>query len=222
MVFLGLFAPLYSGIFLMYEHGVAIWNSPAQALLFLSTGVAKASLIVLVVLPALAWLATGHGGRAQVAPLRWTAVIAIALSAIVWYGWLWWMAHLGTIEDLRAAALYQRPYASSVFWNWTFAGVIVPLVLLATPLGRQRWAQFCALIGALWGGYSVRMLILLGGEALARSGAGYQAFTPSAEMLRDTGFSVLALIGVLAVLLLAFGADRAPELGDAAGQGQAG
>lgn len=227
LIFLGLFAPLYSGVFLMYEHGVAIWNSPAQTVIFLATAIGKAALIMLVVLPALAWLAAGYGGRPKNTPLRehlrWTAVIAIAVAAITWYGWLWWMARLGSIEDLRAVALFNGPYASSVFWNWTIAGVIIPLVLLATPFGRQRWAQFLALIGALWGGYAVRMLILLGGEALVRSGAGFQAFIPSGQMLRDTGFSVLALLGVLAVLLLAFRAEGSPKLGDAKSrQGPAG
>ena len=53
---------------------------------------------------------------------------------------------------------------------------------------------------------------MVGGEALVRSGAGYQTFVPSTEMLLYSGFSLLAAIGVLAVLLLALPADRAPEL----------
>ena len=58
------------------------------------------------------------------------------------------------------------------------------------------------------------MLVLIGGEALARSGAGYQTFTPSKEVLLSTGFSVIAIVGVLAALLLAFAPDRAPNLGE--------
>lgn len=73
-------------------------------------------------------------------------------------------------------------------------GIIIPLLLLLTPLARQRWAQVIALLGVLWGGYAVRVLILVGGEALIRSGAGYQAFSPSAEMLRDSGFSLVAVL----------------------------
>lgn len=212
-VFLSLFAPMYSGIFLMNEHGAAIWNSPAQALLFMASAVVQAALMMLVVLPVLAWLATGHGAQLVTAPLRWTAAICIGIEAVVWFGWLWWIGRFGGIEELRAAHLYMGPYASTVFWNWTVAGIVGPLVLLVTPLGRHRWAQWIAALGVMWASYAMRMLILIGGEALNRSGAGYQTFAPSAETLRYTGFSVLAFIGVIAVLLLALPADRAPELG---------
>ena len=212
LVALSLFAPMYSGIFLMNEHGVAIWNSPAQPLIFTAIAVAMGALLMLVALPALAWLATGRKAHALVALLRWTAAIAIAVAAVVWFGWLWWMGRFGTVEDLRAAQLYMGPYAGAVFWNWTLPGVLIPLALLVTPLGRQRWSQWIALLGVLWGSYAARVLILVGGEALVRSGAGYQTFVPSREMLLYSGFSLLAAIGVLAVLLLALPADRAPEL----------
>ena len=66
------------------------------------------------------------------------------------------------------------------------------------------------MLGILWGSYSVRVLILMGGEALIRSGAGYQDFTPSPEVLLYTGFSVLAALGVLAAQLLLL-PDRRPH-----------
>ena len=213
LVFLSLLAPMYTGIFLMNEHGTPIWNSPAQALAFMASAVAQGALMMLVVLPLLAWLATGSNTRALTAPLRWTAVISISVEAVVWFGWIWWIGRFGSIEDVRAAQLYMGPYAHAVFWNWTVVGIVGPLVLLVTPLGRYRWAQALAALGVMWGSYAVRMFVLIGGEALIRSGAGYQAFTPSAEMLRYTGFSVLAFIGILAVLLLVLPKDRAPELG---------
>lgn len=213
LVFLSLFAPMYSGIFLMNEHGAAIWNSPAQAMLFVASAIAQGALMMLVVLPVLAWLATGSSTRSLTAPLRWTAAISIGVEAVVWFGWTWWIGRFGDIEELRAAALYMGPYAHTVFWNWTIVGLIGPLVLLVTPVGRSVWAQLLAALGVMWGSYSVRMLVLIGGEALNRSGAGYQTFTPSSESLLYTGSSVLAFIGVLAVLLLALPKDRAPELG---------
>ncbi len=209
---LSLFAPMYSGIFLMNEHGVAIWNSPAQPLIFMATAVAQGALMMLAVLPLLAWLATGRAGPSWSEPLRWTAAVSIGVEAVVWFGWLWWIGRFGSIEDLRAADLYMGSYASLAFWNWTVAGIVAPLILLVTPLGRGRWAQVVAAVGVMWGSYAVRMLVLIGGEALIRSGAGYQTFTPSNEVLLSTGFSVLAILGVLAALLLAFGPDRAPEL----------
>ena len=212
LVFLSLFAPMYSGIFLMNEHGVAIWNSPALPLIFMASGVALGASMMLLVLPLLAWLATGRNGSSWSATLRWTAAGGVGVEAVVWFGWLWWIGRFGGIEDLRAAHLFVRPYAHLAFWNWAVAGIVAPLILLVTPLGRFRWAQVVAALGVMWGGYAVRMLVLIGGEALIRSGAGYQTFTPSTEVLLTTGFSLLALVGVLAALLLVFSADEAPEL----------
>ncbi len=217
LIFLSLFAPIYSGMFLMNEHGVSIWNTPAQPLIFLTTAAAKGAMLMLVAVPFMAWLAVGREPKVKVAPLRWGAVISIALSAVIWFGWLWWMGRFGTIEDLRAVDLFMGPYAGYVFWQWTLPGIIVPLILLVTPLGRQRWAQFVAMVGILWGAYSVRVLILMGGEALIRSGAGYQEFIPSTQVLFYTGFSVLAAIGVLAAMLLLLPDKHAAEL-DASNQ----
>ena len=216
VIALSLFAPMYSGIFLMNEHGVAVWNSPAQPLIFMASAIAQGALMMLVVAPLLAWLATGRDGSSWGEPLRWTAAVSIAVEAVVWFGWMWWIGRFGSIEDLRAAHLYMVTYSQGAFWNWTVAGVVVPLILLVTPLGRFRWAQVVAALGVMWGSYAVRMLVLIGGEALARSGAGYQTFTPSKEVLLSTGFSVIAIVGVLAALLLAFAPDRAPELGPTA------
>lgn len=215
LVFLSLFAPMYSGIFLMNEHGVSVWNSPAQPLLFMASATAQAALMMLVVVPLLAWLATGRQTHPLIPPLRWTAAIGIGIEAIVWFGWMWWLGRFGTIEGLRAANLFMGPYGNAVFWNWSIVGVVAPLILLVTPLGRQRWAQWLAALCVMWASYAMRIFILIGGEALTRSGAGYQAFTPSAEMLRYTAFSVVAGIGVLAVLLLALPSGRAPELENA-------
>jgi len=212
LIFLSLFAPMYSGIFLMNEHGVAIWNSPVQALLFMVSAGTQAALMMLVVLPLLAWLATGRYTQPLTVPLRWTAAIGVGVEAMIWFGWLWWIGRFGTIEELRAAQLYMGPYADIVFYHWTLIGIVAPFMLLVTPLGRYRWAQWLAALGVMWGSYAIRMFVVIGGQALIRSGAGYQSFTPSAESLLYTGCSVLAFIGILAVLLLALPADRAPEL----------
>ncbi len=213
LVFLSLFAPMYSGIFLMNEHGVAVWNSPAQPLLFMASAIAQGALMMAAVLPLLAWLATGKMAQPLSRPLRWTAAVSIAVEAVVWFGWMWWIGRFGGIEDLRAAHLYMGPYAGTVFWNWTVVGVVVPLILVVTPLGRRFWALFLAALAVMWGSYAMRMLVLIGGEALNRSGAGYQTFSPSGETWFYTVFSLLAFLGILAALLLALPADRSPELG---------
>ena len=46
VIALSLFAPMYSGIFLMNEHGVAVWNSPAQPLIFMASAIAQGALMM--------------------------------------------------------------------------------------------------------------------------------------------------------------------------------
>ncbi|MDA8051156.1 MAG: hypothetical protein M0002_14340 [Rhodospirillales bacterium] len=202
MAFLGLFGPLYSAVFLMNEHGVPVWNSPAEALLFLASGIGAAATMMLAIVPLLGWLASGTW-IAPRAHHRWTAVIAFALCGLVWYGWMWWIGRFGTEEELRAANLFMGPYAEQIFWNWTFAGLIVPIVALITPLGRSVLAQAAACIGAMWGSYAARIGIVLGGEAINRSGAGYYAFHTNFAAFWYSGVSLLLVGGFLAALLAA-------------------
>lgn len=202
MVCLGLFAPLYSAVFLMNEHGVPVWNSPAEALLFLASSIGVAAVMMLVLVPLLGWL----GGGAWLTPRpyhRWTAVIAFALCGIVWYGWMWWIGRFGTIEELRAANLFMGPYGKQIFLNWTLAGLIVPIVALITPFGSTRPAQAIACIGAIWGSYAARIGIVLGGEAINRSGAGYLAFHTEFAAFWYSAVSLLLVGGFLAALLAA-------------------
>lgn len=202
MVVLGLFAALYSAIFLMYEHGVPVWNTPAPALIFLATGLAMGAAVVMVFAPPLYEFATGK----QIAPangeLRWLAVAGLTISAITWCGWMWWISRLGTIPDQQFSALIDGPYQSLVLWSWVIIGLVIPLLLLATPLARVPFSRWVAAITVLWGGYTIRIIVVLGGQALNRSGAGYLTFGLEPDVSWYTGFSALFLVGLLALLLL--------------------
>lgn len=202
VMFLGLFAPLYSAIFLMNEHGVPVWNSPSEPLLFLTSSFGVAAVMMLVVIPLLGWLA-GSASRTPRPYHRWTAVIAFALCGFIWYGWMWWLGRFGTAEELRSANLFMGPYGLPVFLNWTLAGLIVPIVALITPAGRTRLAQAVACIGAIWGSYAMRIEVVVGGEAVNRSGAGFLTYHPSFDALWYSGVSLVLVIGFLAALLAA-------------------
>lgn len=206
IVFLGLFAPLYTAVFLMNEHGVPVWNSPAAAMIFLASSITVAALMELVLIPALAWVVTGHTPAAQTGH-RWTAAVALAVCLVVWYGWMWWIGRFGTIEEERAANLFMGPYGGQIFWNWTVIGLLLPILLLITPVGGAKWAQWLAFLGATWGSYATRICIVLGGEAINRSGAGYLTFHLDFEVLWYTGVSVLLTLGILAALLAAMPRD---------------
>jgi formate-dependent nitrite reductase membrane component NrfD len=205
-VFLGLFAPLYSAVFLMNEHGVPVWNSPAAAILFLASAIAVAALAEMALIPLLAWLVTANRPKAQRGH-RTTAAVALGICLVTWYGWMWWLGRFGTIEELRAANLFMGPYMAQITWNWTIVGLLVPLALLLLPTGRSYGAQWIALLTATWGSYAARMGIVLGGEAINRSGAGYYVFHLNFEELWYTGVSVLLFLGILAALLAAMPHD---------------
>lgn len=200
MFLLGLFAPLYSGVFLMSEHGVPVWNSPAQALVFLALGVAKGAVVLMLLVPLLQRLATGR--RVTIDPtLTPVAVVSVTVAMIVWVGWMWWLGRFGTVAELRAANLFMGPYAAAIFWHWWFAGFLLPLAILLSPLRRQAAFYYVAAAGILWGSYALRYFILIGGQALNRSGASYLAFQPNGHALWYTGFSLLFLVGLIALLL---------------------
>ena len=210
MFLLGLFAPLYSGIFLMNEHGVPVWNSPAQALIFLALGVAKGAVVLMLFVPLLQRLATGQ--RVAIEPnLSTVAAVSVALALIVWAGWMWWLGRFGTVAELRAANLFMGPYASAIFWNWWMAGSLIPLALLLSPLRRVAVVSYLAAFGILWGSYAVRFFILIGGQALNRSGASYLAFQPNGYVLWYTGANLLFVAGLLALLTWIVAAVRAAQ-----------
>lgn len=208
MFLLGLFAPMYSGIFLMSEHGVPVWNTPAQALIFLALGVAKGAVVLMLFVPLLWRLATGERMPLDTT-LRPVAATSVALALAIWAGWMWWLGRFGTIPDLRAASLFTGPYAQAIFWHWWVIGALIPLVLLLSPLHRIKASLYIAALGILWGSYAVRFFIVIGGQALNRSGASYLAFQPNDHVLWSTGFNLLFVAGLLALLMWIIAEARA-------------
>ncbi len=199
LVLLGLFAQAYSGIFLMNEHGVPLWNSPAQVILFVVTGIGGGAALFVFAVPFLHWLATGAWHRPG-GHYRWVMLASALFAILVGYAWMWWIHYFGDIENQRAAALLWGPYFPTIVWHVAVVGLVMPAIVLLTPLGRLVVADIVAGFAILWGAWALRYLVLLGGQALNRSGAGYLAFEPNAEVYWYTG--VEALLGIaLAVLL---------------------
>ncbi len=199
LVLLGLFAQAYSGIFLMNEHGVPLWNSPAQVILFVATGIGGGAALFVFAVPFLNWLATGHWSRPS-RRYRWVMLGAVLFAVLVGYAWMWWIHYFGDIENQRAAALVWGPYFPTIVWHVAVIGLLVPILLLVTPLGRLVLADIVAGVMILWGAYALRYLVLIGGQALNRSGAGYLAFQPNAEVWWYTITN--AILGVFVVILL--------------------
>ncbi len=198
LVLLGLFAQAYSGIFLMNEHGVPLWNSPAQVILFVLTGIAGGAAVHVAVIPLLNAISTGRWMR-PAQHYHWSMLGAVVLAGIVWYAWLWWIARFGDIPNQRASALLFGPYFSTIVWHTLVIGLAVPFVALVLG-GRNLVADVIASIGVLWGAYALRYLILIAGQALNRSGAGYLGFTPNSEVIWYTAFEALIAVSVAVFL----------------------
>jgi len=210
VVLLGLFAQAYSGIFLMDEHGVALWNSPGQVILFVATSIGGGAAVFVFVVPLLNKLAGGRWHR-PAGHYRWLMLGAALFAVLVWYTWLWWISYFGDIENQRTAALLWGPYFGTVVWNVLVIGLVIPVLLLITPLGRLITADVLAGLMILWGSYALRYLILIGGQALNRSGAGYLGFAPDQQVLWYTG--VEALLGVSLIVLLGVLLPTTPAAG---------
>ena len=73
-------------------------------------------------------------------------------------------------------------------------------------------AQTIACIGAIWGSYAARIGIVLGGEAINRSGAGYLAFHTDIVAFWYTGVSLALVGGFLAALLAATPRPSTPSV----------
>ena len=210
MVLLGLFAALYSGIFLMGEHGVPLWNSPALPVLFLSTGLAGAVLILIGLIPIVRSLlgdeptvvVSSQKEEKEEKELRGFGVVFLFLSAFLWLVWMWGLKHFGGVEELRAVQLFQDPYEGMIVAHWWFIGLFIPIGIMLTPLWNSQALKGVAAVAALWGAYMIRVIILAGGQAGNRSGAGYLSFTPGGEVFWYSGFSLLFLVFLLALMLL--------------------
>lgn len=88
LVLLGLFAQAYSGILLMNEHGVPLWNSPAQAILLIAPGIGGGAALFVFAVPFLNRLATGTWHRPS-GPDRWVMRASALFAIAVGYAWLW-------------------------------------------------------------------------------------------------------------------------------------
>ena len=215
---LGMFAAAYSGLFLMGEHGVAVWGTPILPLLFIATGLAGGAMLLAVVAPVLHALATGSW-RPAARRFRWIALASVGAMAVFWYVFLWWAGNFGSVEHARFMALLSGPLGAVAFWQVALIGLLLPLLVLVLPSGRQFFGCLVAAVTIVWGAYAMRYLVVIGGQRVARSAAGDLAFAPSREVLWNTAFDVLLAVALM--VLLAALLPMAPRIGGAAGEARA-
>lgn len=214
-IVLGLFATAYSGLFLMSEHGIPFWNTPLVPLMFSLTAFGAAAGCYVALTPLLRLgtdLQPGEGCEH-----RWVMLAVALLGGLLWIAWPWWLGHFGTVADQRALALLHGPYSGSIMNQWILPGILLPLVLLLLA-GSLRWARVLAGLGLLYGAYTFRVIVVIGGQALQRSGTGYLAYSPEHAVIIDSILNLCFLLGWVGLLLwllpMASATDKNPEPGE--------
>ncbi|NDU93224.1 MAG: polysulfide reductase NrfD [Ferrovum sp.] len=200
--FLAVFAILYSGIFLMTEHGIAFWDSAFIPAVFFSSAVAAGAGGLSLMLPLGSYL-TGEVMQEENPGYMTILLTASVISGALWLIWLQFMGHFGSIEVSRTLDLVNGPYRS-LAWGWWFTlGVLFPIALLAIPALRQiSLLRMVASVSAVIGSFAVRFTILDIGQAVPKSGAGYYQYQMPWEMFGDLILDWVYLTGWIALFWL--------------------
>lgn len=199
---LGLFPPMYSGLYLMAEHGISFWNTAIIPLLFLVTGVAAGAGCYLVLFPLFAKLAgmTAEEDLHAYAPIL---LITSLLAGFLWISYQWWLSHFGDISGQRALEFFNTQYHSVIWLHWLIPGIIIPVVGLLF-FSHQRWMQILTGCCAIYAAYAIRFIIIIGGESLNRTGFGFKTFSPASHALSTTFTNLFLLLGLIALFLWLF------------------
>lgn len=187
IVVLGLFLPAYSGIWMMNEHGVALWNSPLSVVLTSLTGLTVGALL---------FNTLSHSeSSVRTNILRTMLFTNMAFLFLV----NWWAGRFAGTEVQLSKALLDAHF-TGIEWA-AFGGFALALACLL--LRTTRFATLIAFILSAVGAYFVRYCLLVGGEGVSRSGGGISLFVPDMHELFFTGASLLLTGGLFAALLLA-------------------
>lgn len=208
-VVLAVFAILYSGVFLMSEHGIALWGSAFLPAIFFSSAIAAGAGLLWLLVPVGSYLRDGH---AQVASTSNRAVIWIAslASAALWLLWLQYTGHFGGVELRRAVSLIDGPYRNLAWYWWFWLGAAVPALLLFPRLLRRTpLVAAIAAATAVIGAFALRYALVIIGQAVPKSGAGYYLYVMPPGMWADLILDFIYCLGWMALFwwVLPYGTD---------------
>ncbi|HCA26132.1 MAG TPA: hypothetical protein DEP05_00485 [Betaproteobacteria bacterium] len=181
-VLLAVFAILYSGVFLMTEHGVVLWGSAFVPAIFFSSAIAGGAGLLWLLLPLGSYLRDGRARPAHMGnpSALWIASLA---STALWLLWLQYARHFGGVELHRALALVDGPYRGLAWYWWFGLGTVLPsLLLFPRALRRNPLVSAVAAAAAVVGAFALRYALVIVGQAVPKSGAGYYLYTVPPEM----------------------------------------
>jgi tetrathionate reductase subunit C len=203
-VIVALFAILYSPIFLMTEHGVELWSSAFVPAVFFASAIAGGAAFLWLMLPVASYLAaTREPARADTQHVRWLWLGSLA-AAILWLLWHQYAWHYGTVELRRAFWTLENPYWW-LSWGWWFWGgaAVSAVLLIFRRLRENPWVVTVCAASALMGTFALRFAVLIAGQAVPRSGAGYYWYVMPGGMLANLIFDWVLCAGLLAFVWVA-------------------
>lgn len=197
-----LFAILYSPIFLMTEHGVELWGSAFVPAVFFASSIAGGAAFLWLMVPVANYLITPRKAPRVAAGIdehhvRWLWLGSL-VAAVLWLFWHQYAWHYGTVELRRAFWTLEHPYWW-LSWGWWFwGGAAVSSVLLIFRALRKNLlvVGICA-ASALIGTFALRFAVVIAGQAVPKSGAGYYWYVMSGGMRADLIFDWVLCMGLL-------------------------
>lgn len=183
---------LYTGVEVALVKARPLWNTPFLPVQFLTTALAGAAGLVLVLNRAI-----GDGDR-DVETLA-NRLLALALGSVMAVGAVWFAIGLFALDDAHTLAL--ATVAGSEAWQvtaiWAVAATLVPFVIaLAKPAG-SGW--FTGLI-AVHGAWMFRWTVFIGGQTVPKTGAGFYHYALPAGP--DGMLGILGTFGLWVLLLV--------------------
>ncbi len=156
---------LYTGVEVAVVKARPLWHTPFLPLQFLTTALAGAAGLVLI-------LNRTVGGADRRVEVRGNRLLAGALAAVMLCGGLWLWLGLSGLDAGHAAAL--ESVAGSEAWRvtavWAVAATVVPFVIaIGWPAGTG-WLTGLIAVHSAW---MFRWTVFIGGQTVPKTGAGF-------------------------------------------------
>lgn len=151
LIALGL--PIYTGFDLSVHQHRPVWNSPLMSVLAVSLSLVSGAAVA-------AFLAKGEAKL--LASLRNIMFVSAGATAVMLLALMVTTAYGGSASELTFRFMTSGSMSTLFVWLGVVIGTLVPLVVLAMPIGKQATGVMLASVLLLVGGMALRYAILVG------------------------------------------------------------
>lgn len=187
-----LFFTAYSGIFMMHERGVNLWNTSMVPIFTTITGIAMGGFIFEMV----------KDRDKNDYSLKLSSYVGFGftiLSLIIFLLIYWWGNFNARLGVKSTFTLLDREY--KVMLILSLITLIIPIVLVVMKK-RTKASLIINIVSTVIYSYLIRYLIVAGGEGISRSDSGMVKMSPTLEEYYYTIISIIFMLGVLPLGIL--------------------